>query len=124
MYQLWKSLGVKPDVVMGHSFGELPAMYASGAINLDTLIGLTYVRAKLMMEVDNRGCMAAVTTEHTHLVVEKVCDTDGLWIAANNSPTQFTTGKFKAMDTFIEWCNSKNITCKVKSLMHSHTIIR
>ena len=24
MYQLTKSLGVKPDVVMGHSFGELP----------------------------------------------------------------------------------------------------
>ena len=43
----WKYFGVT-DVSVGHSFGEILAIYASGAIDFETVIGLTHIRAKLM----------------------------------------------------------------------------
>ena len=43
-------LGVRPDCVGGHSFGEIPALFAAGAIDLDILLVLARRRGELMRD--------------------------------------------------------------------------
>lgn len=39
---LWKSWGVVPDYVMGHSFGEIAAATVSGALSISQASGIHY----------------------------------------------------------------------------------
>ena len=58
--QLWKSKGVTPDVVMGHSLGEYVAACISGLLSLETALVLVARRAELMADLPSNGAMAAV----------------------------------------------------------------
>lgn len=48
LIRLWSSLGIVPDVVIGHSLGEYAALFASGVISAADAIYLVGSRAKLM----------------------------------------------------------------------------
>ncbi|MFZ5481920.1 MAG: SDR family NAD(P)-dependent oxidoreductase [Myxococcota bacterium] len=57
-----RACGLVPDMAAGHSFGELTALYASGAMDLDTLIRAARRRGELMAEASSTpGAMLAVT---------------------------------------------------------------
>jgi amino acid adenylation domain-containing protein len=55
---VWRSLGVEPDVVAGHSQGEIAAACASGALALETCIRLVVVRSRALAAVRGTGAMA------------------------------------------------------------------
>ena len=42
--------GVRPDCVGGHSFGEIPALFAAGGIGLDTMLAIARRRGELMRD--------------------------------------------------------------------------
>ncbi len=46
---------VRPDVTCGHSYGELPALYAAGWINRETLLTLSVTRGRLMADAGSNG---------------------------------------------------------------------
>ena len=46
----WSSLGVKPDVVMGHSLGEYAAMHVAGVVTANDTIFMVGRRAQLLQE--------------------------------------------------------------------------
>lgn len=54
--------GVRPDVVAGHSVGEIPALAAAGAISSEKAIGIAAVRGRLMAReaASNPGGMLAL----------------------------------------------------------------
>lgn len=52
--------GVVPDVVAGHSVGELSALCAAGALDLDATLRLVATRSRLMASVPDVGGMSAV----------------------------------------------------------------
>jgi malonyl CoA-acyl carrier protein transacylase/NAD(P)-dependent dehydrogenase (short-subunit alcohol dehydrogenase family)/acyl carrier protein len=56
------TLGVVPDVVAGHSFGELVALHAAGALSLEALAELSASRGRFLLAAvgDEPGAMAAV----------------------------------------------------------------
>uniref|UniRef100_A0A0G4FTC3 Uncharacterized protein n=1 Tax=Chromera velia CCMP2878 TaxID=1169474 RepID=A0A0G4FTC3_9ALVE len=57
---LWRSKGVEPDVVMGHSLGEYPAAVASGVMSLEDGLILVARRAEAMQAAPPKdGVMAA-----------------------------------------------------------------
>jgi [acyl-carrier-protein] S-malonyltransferase len=62
MFELIKKEGILPDFVMGHSAGELAALYASGAVGLEDALFLISYRGKYMYEAATkyRGKMIAV----------------------------------------------------------------
>jgi malonyl CoA-acyl carrier protein transacylase len=62
LLRLLESLGIKPDAVAGHSFGELVALHAAGCLTTEGLAILSDIRGRLMKEAAgaNPGAMAAI----------------------------------------------------------------
>lgn len=58
--ELWRSWGVAPAAVVGHSLGEVAAAYVSGAIPLADAVRIVWHRARLQHEKRGQGRMAAV----------------------------------------------------------------
>lgn len=80
-----------PDMVAGHSLGELAALTTCGAIEFEEGLKLVSIRAKAMQKCCEKhpGSMAAIIGLDKE-TIEHVCsETEGLVIAANyNSPAQ------------------------------------
>lgn len=52
--RLWKSWGVEPSLVIGHSLGEYAALYVAGVLSAADLVFLIGKRASLMQELCTR----------------------------------------------------------------------
>ena len=57
---LWRSWGVAPAAVVGHSLGEIAAAHIAGALSLEAASRLAVTRGRLMQEATGRGRMAAI----------------------------------------------------------------
>ncbi|KAJ5749143.1 uncharacterized protein N7511_010839 [Penicillium nucicola] len=55
LFELWKSWGIAPAAVIGHSLGEYPALYAAGVIGTADMIYLVATRAALLEKLCTRG---------------------------------------------------------------------
>ena len=60
LVELFKTWGVYPDCVVGHSSGEVAAAYASGALSLADATRLVFHRATLQQRVAGSGRMLAI----------------------------------------------------------------
>src|SRR5262249_6875591 len=60
---LWRSWGIVPDVVLGHSVGEFAAAYCAGVYTLEQVLGLLAERAALMQSLPRDGAMAAIFSD-------------------------------------------------------------
>ncbi|WP_181009448.1 type I polyketide synthase [Streptomyces sp. SM11] len=85
-----RELGLRPDCVAGHSFGELVALHCAGALDAEELVGLARRRGELMRDIAAaQGAMLAVTADRAH--VAKVLADGGaedIWPANHNAPRQ------------------------------------
>ncbi|MYD60401.1 MAG: SDR family NAD(P)-dependent oxidoreductase [Gemmatimonadetes bacterium] len=66
---LWSSVGIRPDVVVGHSIGELAASQAAGVFSLEDGMRFAAVRGALMSQMEEGG-MAAVFAPADRVAVE------------------------------------------------------
>jgi acyl transferase domain-containing protein/acyl-CoA synthetase (AMP-forming)/AMP-acid ligase II/surfactin synthase thioesterase subunit/acyl carrier protein len=57
---LWRSFGVVPAAVIGHSLGEIVAATVAGCVDVEDAVALVAVRGALMQTIAERGAMAAV----------------------------------------------------------------
>ncbi|MFC9324587.1 type I polyketide synthase [Kitasatospora sp. NPDC057015] len=58
--ELWKSYGVRPDAVVGHSQGEVAAAYVAGALTLEDAARIVALRAQALATISGKGGMVAV----------------------------------------------------------------
>jgi acyl transferase domain-containing protein/acyl-CoA synthetase (AMP-forming)/AMP-acid ligase II/acyl carrier protein len=84
---LWRSHGVEPDAVLGHSVGEVAAAYVAGALTLDEAARVVAIRGQVIAELGGGTGMASVTASRAQLdwLLERW--PDRLWIAGLNGPS-------------------------------------
>ncbi len=86
MAQLWRSWGVEPVAVLGHSFGEYVAACVAGAMSLEDGLKLTVARSRLMQTLAGTGAMAAIAASELEVAEEIAEWPDRISIAAVNGP--------------------------------------
>ncbi|MFN7557105.1 MupA/Atu3671 family FMN-dependent luciferase-like monooxygenase, partial [Microcystis sp.] len=117
--QLWRSWGIEPAAVIGHSVGEYVAATVAGALSLEDGLTLIAKRAKLMQSLPKNGTMIAVfaAEERVKAVIEPY-RTD-VAIAAVNGPENFViSGKATAIEEIIVHLTAEAI--EVRPLKVSH----
>ncbi|SCE12284.1 type I polyketide synthase [Streptomyces sp. DvalAA-19] len=85
--EVWRSFGVVPDAVVGHSQGEIAAACVAGGLSLDDGARVVALRSRAVGELAGRGGMASVPLP-VDVVRERIAPWAGrLSVAAVNGPS-------------------------------------
>ena len=107
---LWRSFGVVPDAVVGHSQGEIAAAVVSGALSLEDGARVVALRSKAILALAGGGGMVSVAAP---LEAVEARLTGGLSIAAVNGPAAVVvSGEPGALDALIAACEADGVRAK------------
>jgi phthiocerol/phenolphthiocerol synthesis type-I polyketide synthase D len=85
--QLWRSYGVKPDAVIGHSMGEVTAAVVAGALTPAEGLRVIATRSRLMSRLAGQGAMALLEMD-AEATTALLADYPAVTLAVYASPGQ------------------------------------
>nr|WP_030788382.1 type I polyketide synthase [Streptomyces sp. NRRL S-920] len=111
--RVWRSLGVVPDAVIGHSQGEIAAAYVAGALTLPDAARIVALRSRLLATTAEEGGTAGiVAAEHR---VRQLLDRLGsrAVIAAVNGPfSTAVSGDTAALQELLAACEAEGVRAR------------
>ncbi|KPH13420.1 erythronolide synthase [Chryseobacterium sp. ERMR1:04] len=113
--KLLQSIGIVPDMLAGHSYGELPALCFAGVFEEEKLVDLSIKRAQSILdsvEGGDPGTMIAVSSTRENL--QPILDTvEGCYPVNYNAPTQcVVAGSTEAINKLMEILKQERISAK------------
>ena len=119
LIELWSHWGVKPDVVLGHSLGEVAAAYACGGLTLDEAVAVIYHRSSEQKKLKGSGSMVAVRNSLEE--AKEMCSKqEGIFVAAVNGPRSITiAGRSEGIDFISQENPSSAKKLRVQCAFHT-----
>ena len=120
--KIFSDLGFQADIAIGHSLGEIAALYAAGAYDEKSAILFAAWRGKLMGELTlaDPGAMLAVFThaEQVQALIQQSGNT--LSIANYNAPTQIiVSGATQEISSFEAFCHQQKVRTSKLNVSHA-----
>ncbi|MFF3745026.1 type I polyketide synthase [Streptomyces kronopolitis] len=111
--EVWRSHGVEPAAVVGHSQGEIAAACVAGALTLDDGARVVALRSKAIRALSGRGGMVSVALPSSE-VPELVEPWNGrISMAAVNGPTSVVvSGDADALDELMGVCRERDVRAR------------
>ncbi|MEG4836966.1 type I polyketide synthase [Microcoleus sp. B9-D4] len=120
LFELWKSWGIEPDVVMGHSIGEYVAACVAGVFSLEDGLKLIASRGKLMQALPQDGEMVALLASESQALVAIAPYSTYVSIAAINAPNSVViSGQRKAINAICATLEASGIKTKKLNVSHA-----
>nr|WSX78771.1 SDR family NAD(P)-dependent oxidoreductase [Streptomyces sp. NBC_00899] len=116
--ELWRSLGVTPDAVVGTSQGEIAAACVAGALSLDDACRLIVARARLIAD-RLPGAIASVGAPEEVVAARLL---PGLSVAGVNGPSGTTVaGPEDTLDAFLADLRATGVPARIVTPFASHS---
>lgn len=120
--KLWISMGVKPDVVMGHGIGEVVAATIAEALSLEDALKLVVARGRLMREVSESNAAASIAADEERVAERLKTVSDRVAIAAVNGPEHVViAGEQQSVDEILAFFTAQNIEARRLSAAVPHS---
>lgn len=112
---VWRSWGIEPSAVVGHSLGELAAAHVGGALALRDAMQIARHRGEVIRAAIGLGKMAVVGASFdTTATLLGRYGTDAVSVGASNGPTTTViSGEREAVEQFAERLDEEGYFCRV-----------
>ncbi|MGW3045868.1 type I polyketide synthase, partial [Kitasatospora sp. NPDC001159] len=111
--EVWRSYGVRPDAVVGHSQGEIAAAAVIGALSLDDAAKVVALRSQALAAIAGHGGMASIPLPAEQVRERLAAYTGRLDVAAANGPaTTVISGDADALEEFVNTCTDEGIRAR------------
>lgn len=119
---LLRAMGIRPDMVIGHSMGEVAAAAIAGSLGLADAMRIVARRSLLMAGMRGTGGMALVELAGD-VLEDRLRQMSGLGLAARNGPrSSVVSGETKALDAFLATLEAEGVFCRrIKVDVASHS---
>ena len=118
--ELWKSWGVVPDVVLGHSVGQYAAACVGGVMSLEDGLALIAERARLMQGVQRAGKMAVVFAPHERVAQALAKSQGKVVVAVINGPENIViSGDAREVERLADGFVAAGIEVKLLNVSHA-----
>ncbi|WP_079151639.1 type I polyketide synthase, partial [Streptomyces sp. RTd22] len=108
--ELWRSLGVRPAAVVGHSQGEIAAACVSGGLSLEDAARVVALRSRAILRLSGRGGMVSVLAPEEQVAGRL---SEGLQIAVVNGPEQVVvSGAPNELEALMAACEADGIQAR------------
>jgi acyl transferase domain-containing protein/acyl carrier protein len=110
---LWRACGVHPNVVVGHSQGEIAAAHVAGVLSLQDAARVVTARSSALLALAGQGGMVSIAASRSQ--VERLIDRYGaaVSIAAVNGPSSVVvSGENGALEELSLRCEEDRVRAK------------
>lgn len=122
----WKSLGVEPDMVVGHSLGEYAAMYVAGVISASDALFMVGRRAQMLQDKCRSGSHSMMAVRASVAQITETAPGKAFTIACINSPSDTvlsgTAEQVDAVAVVLEAAGYRCIKLPVAFAFHSEQV--
>ena len=111
---LWRSVGVEPAVVLGHSQGEIAAAYVAGGLSLDDAAAVVALRSRaLAEELSGRGGMVSVSLPSERVARDLERWGERVSLAVINGPASVVvSGEPEALDELLSQYEAEEVRAR------------
>jgi phthiocerol/phenolphthiocerol synthesis type-I polyketide synthase A len=122
--ELWRSYGVSPDAVVGHSMGEVTAAVVAGALSLADGLKVIATRSRLMSRLAGQGAVALLELD-AQASAALIADYPGVAVTVYSSPRQtVVSGPVQPVDAVIAAVSAQDrFARRVNMEVASHTAL-